>query len=106
MVTADALHTTAATARYPHDRGGHHVFTVKTNRGHWGIENRLHWVRDVTYGEDTSRVRTGTAPRVMAAFRNLAISALRLAGHAGITTGLRHMARNHTRPSTLLGVPA
>jgi predicted transposase YbfD/YdcC len=34
-------------------------------RGHWGIENRLHWVRDVTYGEDASRVRTGTAPRVM-----------------------------------------
>src|SRR3954466_6397617 len=31
-------------------------------RGHWHIENRLHWVRDVTYGEDHSRLRTGTAP--------------------------------------------
>ncbi|WP_439381953.1 ISAs1 family transposase [Amycolatopsis lexingtonensis] len=43
-------------------------------RDHWGIENRLHWVRDVTYGEDSSRIRTGTAPRVMAGLRNLAIS--------------------------------
>lgn len=75
-------------------------------RGHWGIENRLHWVRDVTYGEDSSRVRTGTAPQVMAGFRNLAISALRLAGHTSIATGLRHMARNHVRPLTLLGIPA
>ncbi len=32
-------------------------------RGHWAIENKLHWVRDVTYGEDGSRVRTGNAPR-------------------------------------------
>jgi DDE family transposase len=35
-------------------------------RGHWGIEDRLHWVRDVTYDEDRSRVRTGNGPRVMA----------------------------------------
>ena len=74
-------------------------------RDHWGIENRLHWVRDVTYGEDTSRIRTGTAPRVMAGLRNLAISALRLAGHTNIAAALRHTARNHTRPLTLLGIP-
>jgi hypothetical protein len=42
---------------------------------------RAHWVRDVTYREDHSRVRTGNAPRVMASLRNLTISALRLAGH-------------------------
>jgi len=75
-------------------------------RGHWGIENRLHWVRDVTYGEDASRVRTGTAPRVMAGMRNLAISALRLAGHTNIAKELRHMARDATRPPTLLGIPS
>jgi predicted transposase YbfD/YdcC len=75
-------------------------------RGHWGIENRLHWVRDVTYGEDASRVRTGTAPRVMAGMRNLAISALRLAGHTNIAKELRHMARDATRPLTLLGIPS
>ena len=192
VVTADALHTTAAHARYLHQRGAGYVFLVKGNRGylhrnlltlpwddtdpyrscdtghgrhehriiqvlpapvpgvrfphtaqvfrlhrhithstgrvhtetvhgvtnltdpppllarhvrgHWSIENRLHWVRDVTYGEDASHIRTGTAPRVMAGLRNLAISALRLAGHANIAAGLRHTARNHTRPLTLLGI--
>ncbi len=42
-------------------------------RGHWGIENGLHYVRDVTMGEDASRVRSGSAPQVMAALRNLVI---------------------------------
>jgi predicted transposase YbfD/YdcC len=73
-------------------------------RDHWGIENRLHWVRDVTYGEDSSRIRTGTAPRVMAGLRNLAIGVLRLAGHANIAAGLRHTARDHARSLTLLGI--
>lgn len=45
-------------------------------RGHWGIENGLHYVRDVTLGEDACRVRTGTAPQVLAAFRNAAVHLL------------------------------
>jgi predicted transposase YbfD/YdcC len=73
-------------------------------RGHWEIENRLHWVRDLTYGEDHSRLRTGTAPRAMASLRNLAISALRQAGWTNIAQALRHMTRNTTRPLTLLGI--
>ena len=40
-------------------------------REHWHIENRVHWVRDVTFDEDRSQVRTGSAPQVMAALRNL-----------------------------------
>lgn len=40
------------------------------NRSHWGIENNLHRVRDVTFGEDASRVRSGSAPEVLAATRN------------------------------------
>jgi predicted transposase YbfD/YdcC len=201
VLTADAMHSVRAHAHYLHTRGGHYVFTVKTNRsklytqldslpwhqapmlaytetghgrhekrtvqvlplgdylgfprstfphaahaflieryvthhtsgirsahvalgvtdltgdaahpdqiaryvrGQWSIENRLHWVRDTTYREDASRVRTGTAPHVLASLRNLAISALRLAGHPSITTGLRHMARNPHRPLALLGIP-
>jgi DDE family transposase len=73
-------------------------------RGHQQIENRLHYVRDLTYGEDASRVRTGTAPRVMASLRNLAISALRQDGHTNIAAALRHTARDSTRPLTLLGI--
>lgn len=63
-------------------------------QGHWGIENRLHWIRDVTFGEDGSQVRTGQAPRVMATCRNLAISILRIAGWDNIAAGLRHHARH------------
>lgn len=73
-------------------------------RRHWEIENRLHWVRDTTYREDHSRIRTRTGPRAMASLRNLAISALRTAGHTSIAPGLRRMARNPTRPLTLFGI--
>jgi predicted transposase YbfD/YdcC len=66
-------------------------------RGHWKIENQLHWVRDVTFGEDLSQARTGTGPHVMASLRNLAISILRLAGHTSIARALRHTARDPAR---------
>ena len=49
------------------------------NRGQWSIENRLHWVRDVTFDEDRCRVRKGYGPQVLAAMRNFVISLLRLA---------------------------
>jgi predicted transposase YbfD/YdcC len=71
-------------------------------RSHWEIENRLHWVRDVTYQEDKSLVRTGNAPRVMASLRSLAISPLRLDGHANIAAANRHHARNPQRTLKLL----
>lgn len=58
-------------------------------RGHWGIENRLHWVRDVTLGEDASRIRTASAPEAMAGLRNAAISLLRLSGVSNIAEALR-----------------
>lgn len=63
-------------------------------QGHWGIENRLHWVRDVTFDEDRSQVRTGNTPHVMASLRNIAIGLLRLTGWTNIAAGLRHHARN------------
>ena len=58
-------------------------------RGHWRIENTLHWVRDVTFGEDHSAVRTGAGPQVMAALRT-AINVSRLAGHSNIAAAQRH----------------
>lgn len=45
-------------------------------RGHWGIENRLHWVLDVTFSEDASRIRRGSAPEISAAFRRMALNIL------------------------------
>jgi predicted transposase YbfD/YdcC len=73
-------------------------------RGHWKIENRLHWVRDVTFGEDASHARTGSLPRVMASLRNLAIGALRLAGHPNLAAALRQTGRDPARPLTILGL--
>jgi predicted transposase YbfD/YdcC len=59
-------------------------------RGHWNIENSSHYVRDVTLGEDASRIRTGSAPRIMATFRNLCISLLRILGVTNIARGISH----------------
>jgi predicted transposase YbfD/YdcC len=59
-------------------------------RGQWQIENTLHWVRDVTFGEDHSAVRTGAGPQVMAALRNTAINVSRLAGHTNVAAAQRH----------------
>jgi predicted transposase YbfD/YdcC len=73
-------------------------------REHWHIENKIHWVRDVTYDEDRSQIRTGTGPEVMAALRNAAIGALRTAGITNIAAGTRHYARDSTRPLALLGI--
>jgi predicted transposase YbfD/YdcC len=67
-------------------------------RGHWLIEDRLHWIRDVTYDEDRSQVRTANGPRVVASLRNLAITILRLTGETSIAAALRHHARRPGRP--------
>ena len=68
----------------------------------------MHWVRDVTFDEDRSQVRTGSAPKqIMAALRNLTISALRrnLAGETNIAAwwALRRHAVSPSRPLTLIG---
>lgn len=70
-------------------------------QGHWGVENRLHYVRDVSYAEDLSQVRTGHAPRVMATCRNVAISLLRIDGWQNIAAGLRHHAADPARALAL-----
>lgn len=74
------------------------------SRGHWTIENRLHWVRDVTFDEDHSRVRTGAGAQVMATLRNLTISLLRLAGAQYIAPALRRCARSNPLALRLIGV--
>jgi predicted transposase YbfD/YdcC len=73
-------------------------------RGHWTIENGLHYVRDVTFAEDVSQVRTGTGPQVMACLRNLAIGALSRAGPVNLAAALRHHARDPRRPLAILGI--
>lgn len=74
-------------------------------QAHWRIENCLHWVRDVTFGEDPSRVRVGVGPRVMATLRNLVVSLLRLDGHTRIAAALRFHGRDPTRAFLLFSTP-
>lgn len=62
------------------------------SRAHWGIENRLHYVRDVTFDEDRSQVRVGSIPQVMAALRNATLGVMRLAGATNIASECRRYA--------------
>lgn len=73
-------------------------------RAHWGIENRLHWVRDVTFDEDRCQVRTGGGPQGLAAIRNTVIGVLRLAGEPNIAAALRTCAAKPQRALALLGL--
>ena len=74
---------------------------LELNRGHWEIENRVHYVRDVTYDEDHSRIRVGNGPRMMASIRNLAISIFRLMGVKNIRDGIRNLTYTSHRKNTL-----
>jgi predicted transposase YbfD/YdcC len=67
-------------------------------RGHWGIEDRLHWVRDTGFDEDRSQIRTAAGPQIMASLRILVITILRLSGEASIAAALRYHARRPSRP--------
>ena len=72
------------------------------NRGHWGIENKLHYVRDVAYDEDRCRARKGNTPRTLACMRNFAISLLRLRRVTNIKAALRDLAANARKIFTML----
>lgn len=74
-------------------------------RQHWHIENRSHWVRDVTFDEDHSQVRVGSIPEVMAALRNTAIGLLRATGFTNIAAATRRMAARPREALALMGIP-
>jgi predicted transposase YbfD/YdcC len=65
---------------------------VRLIRAHWHSENRLHYVRDVTLGEDASQVRSGAAPQALAALRNAVLGVLRQHAYTNIAAALRHFA--------------
>ena len=72
-------------------------------RQHWHIENRSHWVRDVTFDEDRSQVRCGHIPEVMAALRNTAIALIRATGAKNIAAANRHYAAQPREALRLIG---
>ena len=71
---------------------------------HWAIENGLHYVRDVTLGEDASRIRSGAAPQAMAAIRNLIVAVLQRDRMTNRATGLRHFAWHRDQAAQALGL--
>ena len=77
---------------------------LKICREHWGIENKLHYVRDITYDEDRCRIRTKSGPRVMAALRNLSIGILRLQKYSNLAKALRHYAAKPYLTLSLIGI--
>ena len=72
-------------------------------RGHWTIENRLHYVRDETMGEDRCQVHTGTTPQVLATLRNGILTLLRYHGWSNIAEANRRYAANPQKALQLLG---
>ncbi len=72
-------------------------------RGHWGIENRLHWVKDVVLQEDCSRMRQGNAPANLSIIRSFVIALLRYNGYSSITTAVRMIGHNLERIFLLIG---
>ena len=81
-----------------------HLLTLV--RQHWTIENRSHWVRDVTYDEDRSQVRCGSIPQIMAALRNLVIGLMRTAGETNVAAAGRRFAAQPWAALALIGIPS
>lgn len=77
---------------------------LRHKRGHWGIENGLHYVKDVVLGEDRSLLHHGTGPSIMAQLRDTALNLLRLAGHRRIAARLRYHSRQAEAVLPLLGL--
>jgi predicted transposase YbfD/YdcC len=75
-------------------------------RGHWTIENRVHYVRDETFGEDRCQLWTGAGPQALAAIRNAILSLLRFHGWSNIADATRRYAHQPQRILRLIGVPA
>ena len=73
-------------------------------RGHWALENKSHWVRDVPFDDDRSQGRCGNIPQVMAALRNTAIGLLRWAGHTNIAAACRRLAAQPAQALALIGI--
>lgn len=78
---------------------------LEYTRGHWGVENGLHYTRDVTLGEDRCRVRRGRAPRVLASLRNVAIYLLRHTNYRTVAAATRAMVAQPELALALLNNP-
>jgi hypothetical protein len=79
---------------------------LQLSRSHWSIENGLHWVRDVTFGEDACTVTSGDAPQLLAAVRNACAALLRKTSFTSIASAIRSMAAHPAQALAVIGGPA
>lgn len=86
----------------------HRLYTpqvvLEISRMHWWIENKLHYVRDVTMGEDACCVRCGSAPQILASLRSAAIALARSDGWSNIAAALRHYSIYPSKALKLIGI--
>jgi len=75
-------------------------------RGHWTIENRKHYVRDVTLGEDQGQAYCGSTPQALASLRNALIDLMRQHGWMNLADALRHYGASVPRVLALIGACA
>ena len=75
---------------------------LKLARSHWSIENGVHYVRDVAFGEDACTVTTGSAPQVLAALRNASLALIQHSGFQAVTRALRRFAAHPLEAVALL----
>ena len=78
---------------------------LELTQGHWGIENGLHYRRDVTLAEDASRIRKGVAPQIMAALRSSVIHVLSEVAAPNLALAVRTMGNCLFKALGLLGLP-
>lgn len=93
----------AMTSLKPHEANAKRLSALV--RQHWGIENKLHYVRDVTLGEDGCRVRKGSAPQVLAAVRNTLVHLLAGVGASSHAAAIRRFNAQPEKALTLLDLP-
>jgi hypothetical protein len=91
-------------ASLPRERAGAKAL-LGSIRGHWGIENGLHGVRDGTLREDASRIRKGSGPQVMAALRNIAVFLFERSGLKSAAAATRYYVCNPDRVLELVSMP-
>lgn len=97
--TVEVQHAIASLSR----QAGDAALLLSRWRSHWRLES-LHWVRDVTFGEDKCQVKRGHAPQNLAAFRNAAINLLRHCGHKEIAATLRDFSYQSRKLLRFLGI--
>lgn len=89
------------TSIYPEEAGPEDILAI--DRGHWTVE-AMHYIRDVSMGEDQSQARTGNGPQALAVLRSAAVSLIRGWGLATVPQGQRHFIRHIDELFDRLGI--